>query len=83
MDNWLNAKNKPNQTQFKANSNPTPKTLINPYFMAPYTRKSLPGGQKNKPNGQTAPKHLPKCRLRRNDRCRANKNKPNQSQSDK
>jgi uncharacterized protein YbbC (DUF1343 family) len=25
MDNWLNAKNKPNQTQFKPNSNPTPR----------------------------------------------------------
>jgi hypothetical protein len=50
MDNWLNAKNKPNQTQFKANSDPTPKMLINPYIRALYTQKPPPGGPKNKPN---------------------------------
>jgi 1,4-dihydroxy-2-naphthoate octaprenyltransferase len=49
MDNWLNAKNKPNQTQFKANSNPTPKMLINPYIRALYTQEPPPGGPKNKP----------------------------------
>jgi hypothetical protein len=49
MDNWLNAKNKPNQTQFKANSNPMPKMLINPYIRALYTQKPPCSGQKNKP----------------------------------
>jgi hypothetical protein len=55
MDNWLNAKNKPNQTQ----SNPTPKTAINPYITAAYTRKPPPRGPKNKPNSnpiQTQPR---------------------------
>jgi hypothetical protein len=55
MDNWLNAKNKPNQTQFKPNSNPTPKMLINPYIRALYTQKPPSGGPKNKSNSNPTP----------------------------
>jgi hypothetical protein len=49
MDNWLNAKNKPNQTQFKPNTNPTPKIVINPYIASAYTRKPPSGGKRDKP----------------------------------
>jgi hypothetical protein len=79
MDNWLNAKNKPNQTQFKPNARNSYKPV---YCRILYTKTAPPRAKKqtqNKPNRQTAPKHLPKCRLRRNDRCQANKNKPKQT----
>jgi hypothetical protein len=56
MDNWLNAKNKPNQTQFKHKTNPTPKTVLKPYITVPYTRKPPSGGPKNKPNSNPIPK---------------------------
>jgi hypothetical protein len=52
MDNWLNAKNKPNQTQFNPKTNPTPKMLINPYIRALYTQKPPSRGPKNKPNSK-------------------------------
>jgi hypothetical protein len=56
IDNWLNAKNKPKQTQFKANSNPTPRMLINTAITALYTQKPPSGGHKNKPKTNPTPK---------------------------
>jgi hypothetical protein len=79
MDNWLNAKNKPNQTQFKANSNPTPKTVINPYITVSYTRKPPSGGRKNKPNTQNDHKHLSYKGIHQKTRRWPKSNKPKQS----
>jgi peroxiredoxin len=84
MDNWLNAKNKPNQTQFKANSKPTLETVINPYIAAAYTRKPTSGGRKNKPNTNptpginTTPFNTKRCtRNTPAGRTKTNPNKPN------
>jgi hypothetical protein len=55
MDNWLNAKNKPNQTQFKANSNPTEKMAINAGITTLYAKIPPSGRQKNKPNTNPIP----------------------------
>jgi hypothetical protein len=56
MDNWLNAKNKPNQTQFKPKTNPMPKTAVNARTTPPSAEKPPSGGHKNKPNSNPTPK---------------------------
>jgi hypothetical protein len=52
MDNWLNAKNKPNQSQFKPNAPNGPKYL---YYCTLYKKTSI-RRPKNKPNSNPTPK---------------------------
>jgi hypothetical protein len=58
MDNWLNAKNKPNQTQFKPNAQNGPKPL---YYCTLYNKTAIQRPKKqtqNKPNNKNEHKHL-------------------------
>jgi len=51
--NWTLGQNKPNQTQFKANSNPIskiPKMNVNIYYITAYNNKTLLPRIQNKPN---------------------------------
>ena len=52
LDTWLSWKNKPNQTQFKANSNPiseTPEINVNVDYTIDYNNKTAFRRIKNKP----------------------------------
>jgi hypothetical protein len=87
MDNWLNAKNKPNQTQFKPKTNPMPKTVVNARTTPPSAEKPPSGGHKNKPNSNPTPKMNLSPYLLRQYRenppaapAKTNPNKPNLSE---
>jgi hypothetical protein len=71
------------QTQFKPNSNPMPKMVINPYVSASYTRKPPSGGHENKANSNPILKTNTSCvitsRYVKIDRWLSWKAKPNKA----
>jgi hypothetical protein len=80
MDNWLNAKNKPNQTQFKPNAQDSPKPL---YFCTLYKKTPIRRPKKQtqfKPNPKNQHKPIQNKDIHRKTAVERKKSKPKQTQ---
>jgi hypothetical protein len=80
MDNWLNAKNKPNQTQFKPNAQNGPKPL---YYCTLYNKTAIQRPKKQtqfKANAENEHKPIQNKDIQRKTAVRPNQNKPKQTQ---